>query len=982
MKFSRYFLFALCLHAALAWGNTEDIKLLLKDSLDLIQRGRSIEAEALARQAIAAAEALPSASARSAREKLLPNAQQRLGLALRLQGRFVEAESFLREALIGAERSYGYATRLAIKTQVHLALAMQSQGRYADADKQLREAVARAPAPKDDETLDAWLDVRVRLGHLQVLIGNYAEAESLLNTVWEKSAGVAEKQAQRWRQHAADGLAMLRHRQRRDAEGEPYAQASAELARTVWGEQHAATMNAYSQLGQTLLRLDRLDESESWLRRAVQIAETSMDQNYGASSRPFRVLAQVLEKKGALTQDRQLLAQAEAMFNRAKAAADQSANAEVLLFTLRAHALFLSRQGKPEAASPLYERAVNHADRLFALSRGLDETARENKVALLRPIYGETIYNRVRLDQKHPGRGHDRAALADVSRTQSRLFTEMLRTADVARLAGDDAFVKLKARRDAALARLDEMNRRFSLSARIDATGEDIQPARPIDDPFILERWKKDMLSQRRALQQTESERAEVEASLWRDYPRYMELEEPRPVTVDELQRNALRPNETLLAYFRLPKELLIFLVSRADFQLLRVPVERAELDNLVKQVRQPMEAGGRLDALAKLDPALLNRLYTLLLKPVQDKLPANSRVLLVGDGPLYTLPMEMLVKRWGEADQKAFAAKRKADLSQFGTLDYAGAHWRFSYLPSLAALAIQRASVEKPVKKPLKNSFSHNLLAFADPVFERADQTQTAAMRAVSQDLGGLRGDRVSIPRLPETADEVAAVAKILGGENSLYLREAAQESQVKKNDLTQSRYLHFATHGLLGGEFARLKGYVGEIDDMPVGAPKGAKRMRNISVVEDEAGAPAKPPVKGQPALVLTLVGDLAGEDGLLTMTEVMGLKMNADLVVLSACNTAGERVETRNGEGFAGLTRAFMHAGARGLLVSHWSVESLATRDLITDFFRRQKAGATTADALSAAQADIRGSRDERLQVSRAHPFFWAPFVHVGD
>ena len=975
MKFSRYFLFALCLHAPLAWSNSQDITLLLKDSLELIQTGRAIEAEVLARQAIALTEALPSGSSRNAREKLLPAAQQSLGLALRQQGRFIEAESFLREALIGADRSAGYTSRLAIKTQVHLGLAIQSQGRYADADKQLREALARAPAPQDGKTLDAWLDVRVRLGRLQALVGNYAEAESLLNTVWEKSTGVTEKQSQRWRQHAADGLAMLRHRQGRDVEGEPYAQASAELALAVWGDRHPATLDAYTQLGQTLLKLNRLDEAESWLRRAVLIAESLMGQSYGVSSRAFRVLAQVLEKKGDVVQ-------AEAMFNRAMAAADQGANAEILLFTLRAHALFLSRQGKPEAASPLYERAVNHADRLFALSRGLDETARENKVALLRPIYGETIYNRVRLDQKHPGRGHDRAALADVSRTQSRLFTEMLRTADVARLAGDDEFVKLKARRDVALTRLDEMNRRFSLSVRIDATGEDIQPARPIDDPFILERWKKDMLAQRRALKQTESERAEVEASLWRDYPRYMELEEPRPVTVDELQRTALRPNETLLAYFRLPKELLIFLVSRADFQLVRVPVERAELDNLIKQVRQPMEAGGRLDALAKLDPALLNRLYTLLLKPVHDKLPVNSRVLVVGDGPLYTLPMEMLVKRWGEADQKAFAAKRKADLSQFGTLDYAGAHWRFSYLPSLAALAIQRASVEKPVKKPLKNTFSHNLLAFADPVFERADQTPTAAMRAVSQDLSGLRGDRVSIPRLPETADEVAAVAKILGGENSLYLREAAQESQVKKNDLTQSRYLHFATHGLLGGEFARLKGYAGEMDDMPVGASKGAKRMRNISVVEDEAGAPAKPPVKGQPALVLTLVGDLAGEDGLLTMTEVMGLKMNADLVVLSACNTAGERVETRNGEGFAGLTRAFMHAGARGLLVSHWSVESLATRDLITDFFRRQKAGATTADALSAAQADIRVSRDERLQVSRAHPFFWAPFVHVGD
>jgi CHAT domain-containing protein len=974
MKLFRLFLFAFCLYAPLTWGNSQDIASLLKDSIELIQSGRSIEAEVLARQAIAAVEALPSGSSRNARARLLPAAQQSLGLALRQQGRFIEAESLLREALIGAERSYGYASRLAIKTQVHLGLAIQSQGRYADADKQLREAVARAPAPQDDKTLDAWLDARVRLGRLQALVGNYAEAESLLNTVWEKSAGVTDKQTLRWRQHAADGIAMLRHRQGRFAEGEPYAKASAELALVVWGEQHPATMDAYTQLGQTLFKLNRLDEAESWLRRAVLIAETLKGQNYGVSSRPFRVLAQVLEKKGELTKDQPLLAQAEALFNRAQAAVDQGGNAEVLLFTLRAHGFFLSRQGKPEAALPLYERAINQADRLFALSRGLDDAARENKLALMRPVYGEAIYNRVRLDEKHPGQGHDRAALADVSRTQSRLFTEMLRTADVARLAGDDAFVKMKARRDAALVRLDELNRRFSLTARIDATGEDIQPARPIDDPFILERWKKDMLAQRRALKQIEAERAEVEASLWREYPRYMELEEPRPVTVDDLQRNVLHPNETLLAYFRLPRELLIFVTRHDDFQLIRVPVKRDELDNLVKQVRQPMEAGGRVDALGKLDPALLHRLYALLLKPVQDKLPANGRVLLVGDGPLYTLPFEMLVKRWGEVDQKTFAAASRADLSQYGTLDYAGAHWRFSYLPSLASLAIQRASV----KRPVKNAFSQNLVAFADPVFERADQTPNAATRALLEDLGGLRGGRVSIPRLPETADEVSAVAKILGGENHLYLRDRAQESRVKQSDLTQARYLHFATHGLLGGEFARLKGYADDID----AAPAVTKGTRNISVLDEEEGAPAKPPIKGQPALVLTLVGDLAGEDGLLTMTEVMSLKMNADLVVLSACNTAGERAETRNGEGFAGLTRAFMHAGARGLLVSHWSVESLATRDLITDFFRRQKAGATTSDALAAAQADIRNSRDEKLQLSRAHPFFWAPFVHVGD
>ncbi len=957
----RALLLACCLNVPLAWGNAEEIKSLLEEAARLNQSGHPAEAEAPARRSIGLAESFSGPP--GARAKLQSTAQQRLGVSLRLQGRHSEAEPVLREALRGTERAYGYTSRLAVKTQIQLGLAILGQGRYADADKELREAVLRAPESKEVETLEAWLDARVRLGRLQLLAGNYNEAESLLNRVLEKSADMSDVGVSRWRQNANMSLALLRMRQGRGAEAEPYARAGAELAAAAWGSRHAVTSEAYEQLGQVLLKLDRLEEAEIWLRRAATIAEPLIGQDYGAASKPFRSLGQLLERKGNA-------AEAEAMFNRATSAADKTASVEVLAQTLRAHARFLLYQGRPEAAQPLFDRAVLQADRLFTLSRGLDEAARENKVAFLRPIYSEAVNNRVKLDAKQPGQGHDRAALADISRTQSRLFTEMLRAADVARLAGDDDFVKLKAQRDAALLRLTELHRRFTLTARLDEAGEEALPAKQIDDPTVLERWRREVASLRHDIAQTERARDESESRLWRDFPRYMELEEPRPVTVDDLQKRWLRPNETLIAYFRLKQQLLVFLVSREEFRLVRVPVEIQEINRLVAQARQPMESGGRLDLLAKLNPGVLNRLYELLLKPIEAQLPAGRRLLLVGDGPLYTLPFEMLVARWNEADQKAFAATRAADLSEYGHLSYAGAKWRFSYLPSLAALAIQRAQQKG------KPAFTQSLIAFADPVFERSDATPSAATRSLLQELGASRGGQVSIPRLPETADEVEVVAKILGGEHQIYLREAAQETRAKHTDLAGARYLHFATHGLLGGEFALLKGYA------PGNEPSREGHTRNLVVVEDEETAPAAAPIKGQPALVLTLVGDLAGEDGLLTMSEVMGLNMNADLVVLSACNTAGERTEARNGEGFAGLTRAFMHAGARGLLVSHWSVESLATRDLITDFFRRRKAGTATPEALAAAQAGLRGSRDERLHLSRAHPFFWAPFVHVGD
>jgi CHAT domain-containing protein len=191
----------------------------------------------------------------------------------------------------------------------------------------------------------------------------------------------------------------------------------------------------------------------------------------------------------------------------------------------------------------------------------------------------------------------------------------------------------------------------------------------------------------------------------------------------------------------------------------------------------------------------------------------------------------------------------------------------------------------------------------------------------------------------------------------------DEAQERVAKSNvDLRSARFVLFATHGFLGGEYIA--------SDLPV---------------EDGEIRRAHARTQAQPALALTLVGDLKGEDGLLTMKEVIeDLELNAELVALSACNTAGESAQANNGEGFAGLTRAFMYAGAKSLLVSHWSVDSLSTQQLMTSTFRNIKSGMPTLAAVNDAQRQILAGRYSRgeYHFSRAHPFFWAAFVYVGD
>ena len=255
---------------------------------------------------------------------------------------------------------------------------------------------------------------------------------------------------------------------------------------------------------------------------------------------------------------------------------------------------------------------------------------------------------------------------------------------------------------------------------------------------------------------------------------------------------------------------------------------------------------------------------------------------------------------------------------------------------------------------------------AFADPVFSPSPgQGYSPATRiALSLLANNFRvgADGLpQIPRLKETADEARSIARILGGSNRLFIGVEAQEKMAKSGVLRDSRYVLFATHGFLGGEF--LPGADG--------------------VAEHAAGA--RPNARTQPSLALTLVGDLRGEDGMLTMKEVIeDVELNADLVALSACNTAGDSARANNGEGFAGLTRAFMFAGAKSLLVSHWSVDSSSTEALMTSTFRNIKQGEAPLNAVVDAQRELRGGSyvSGSYHFSRSHPFFWAAFVYVGD
>ena len=194
---------------------------------------------------------------------------------------------------------------------------------------------------------------------------------------------------------------------------------------------------------------------------------------------------------------------------------------------------------------------------------------------------------------------------------------------------------------------------------------------------------------------------------------------------------------------------------------------------------------------------------------------------------------------------------------------------------------------------------------------------------------------------RCSNSADELKAVAAKLGAsKGDIHLDKDASETTVKRTALADYRVVYFATHGLVAGDVKGL----------------------------------------GEPALALTLPTQPTDlDDGLLTASEVAQLKLNADWVVLSACNTiAGDKP---GAEALSGLARAFFYAGARALIVSHWSVDSEAATRLTTSTFSIMNSDPQLGRAEALRRAMLAYMNDATDPLN-AYPALWAPFVVVGE
>lgn len=441
--------------------------------------------------------------------------------------------------------------------------------------------------------------------------------------------------------------------------------------------------------------------------------------------------------------------------------------------------------------------------------------------------------------------------------------------------------------------------------------------------------------------------------------PRYAGVQYPEPINVGLIQKNLLDSHTVLLEFLLGEKRSLVWVVSKQKLSVGVLPPRKEIEDEVVAYRKALTEKTSALTLQSSLSEIQRQgkNLYSALLQPVLNAIPPSSTLLIVPDGNLGYLPFESLV-----------VGNRPAPSGEVQPL-YLLDKFSIAYAPSASALAAVREASNGTAEQPKM------LLAFGDPIAqtqrtvaknapansatrsaetEPAPSSATAASSATPVSASSAADspatlvslsapDTVSaeyaergfsLTRLPFTRDEVLGISSLYpASQRQIYLGDDAREETVKSEKLDAYRYIHFASHGFIDESHPERSGIL-------------FSRAPNSS------------------------------EDGVLQMGEIMRLKLNADLVTLSACSTGlGKLV---NGEGVLGLTRAFFYAGARNVAVSLWNVNDSATATLMKSFYGNLNRGLPKSAALRQAKLSLLRGKN----ATWSQPYFWAPFILVGE
>lgn len=977
-----------------------------------VNAGRINEAEPIA------ADALPRAErALGASHAITLGAASLLGQVRAAQGRFSEAVPLLRRAHEGQERTVGARGRAAIEAANLLARTLNEAGQSREAEALYRRTLA---ASVEGIGADDPLTLITRNGVATTLIlqGRYPEAEHLLR---EAVAGFERVGAARslGALQTSGNLASALQQQGKYAEAEALLLRSVEVGEATLGPDHPTILLGLSNLAEIFVSQGRVDEAIPLTERALERAErgTGPDSprallfanNLGAllkmqgrDAEAAPVLERVLAGRerifgfdnrdtlvtatsvAALRMDQGRTAEAEALMRRIAASSERvlgRANPETLSARLNLASLF-QRLRRLDEAEPLYAGVL--ADGSAHLPRG-DDRLIEAAGGL---AVGRQVARLVRGDRNADALTPARQAVAAIRARRTdrggrfgaaQASRELMSRGDYFLLLADalwdhghsaeettEAFAALQdataGTTDRAVLQLairrfaDEKNaglgalvrEREELEGRWTANAQrqvDLLTAPGVTDA--------ERLAVRQEDGRLEARLDAVDVQLRRDFPDFFQLANPEAIDLDRAG-SVLAPDEALLLIVPGSRGTHLMTVTHTGISWRVAALTRPQVDSSVRRLLWQLgaavtptaeeQAAWSREPATAFDRTLAHRLYRELVAPMNDVLAGKRHVYVAGTGSLSSLPFGVLVTEAPTGSDSDPAALR-------ATSWLADAH-ALIQVPSVQSMLLLR-------RFTAPGRGGDRFVGFGDPLLDGQAVTRGRGSRGAAParpifagrttrsgtalaDVGALR----TMARLPGTAEELKNMrAALAAPADSIFLGAAATERHFRSMDLSRVRILALATHGITAGQIA---------------------------------GA-------GEPGLVFTPPAEPSeADDGYLAASEIATLRLNADWVILSACNTAaGDGSE--GAPGLSGLARAFFYAGARTLLASHWPVRDDVGARLTVRAVALQRAqpGLSRAEAFQRAMREIRADASHDADGGTwAHPNAWAPFTLIGD
>lgn len=436
---------------------------------------------------------------------------------------------------------------------------------------------------------------------------------------------------------------------------------------------------------------------------------------------------------------------------------------------------------------------------------------------------------------------------------------------------------------------------------------------------------------------------AEIDKTIAENFPAYSATTGIQPVSLKSVQ-SLLGADEALLMFLseedgdvnlRGAPSTFVWVISSKEASFRKVAISRKDLTKRIEILRDALVPSDRRPIPKPYPVEEAFHLYDALIKPDEAILAKIRNLIVVGDGPLESIPFSVLVTS---------APKIARDKIDYQKISWLSRRWATTTLPTVSSLSMLRMISRDRTLPQLP------FIGFANPNFGTSSTGDIKLGVSMAQSRGALADPEMlhKARPLPETEDELKAIANLLGADaSSVVSGDRASVPNVMAANLADYRVVAFATHALIADDMKALQ-------------------------IDTRAA---------EPAILLTVPAQATQDnDGLLRASQVASLKLNADWVILSACNTAAPDGNP-GAPGLSGLAKSFFYAGARTLLVSHWPVVSSTTVQLTTGLFTEEKSHPEISHA-EALRRSMMNLLDHPIHPIETHPQFWAPFVVAGE